>query len=274
MAGTTKGRKVALLSGIALVVLVALVAWTNWKGIVFFIEFENLGPNAQGYSEYRHRKTGIVFVRLPGGTFSMGSPEGEEGRNSRELQHGVTVSPFLIAKYEVTQAEWRRVMRDNPSRFKGDTLPVETVFWKDCQEFCKKTGLSLPTEAQWEYACRAGTEGPYGGTGKLDDMGWYKENSGGRTHPVGEKQPNHFGLHDMHGNLFEWCADSFDAGFYTKPEATQKDPLCTTGSEEYRVLRGGSWRNNANRCRSAVRVWGDPSHTITSTGFRPSAPVP
>ncbi len=103
-----------------------------------------------------------------------------------------TLSPFLVAKYEVSQAEWKRVMVNNPSRSKGDALPVEQVAWEDCQEFCRKTGLSLPTEAQWEYACRAGKAGPFAGTGELDEMEWSKENSGVRAHEVGEKPPNDF----------------------------------------------------------------------------------
>ncbi len=190
-----KGRKVALVAGLALVVLSVAMVWTYWKEIGFFLKFERLGPNDQGYPEYRHRQTGIVFVGLPGGTFEMGSPGSEAGRMDWEGPvHKVTVSPFLIAKYEVSQAEWGKVMGVNPFRFKGDTLPVEQVSWDDCQEFCTKTGLSLPTEAQWEYTCRAGTSGPFGGTRVLDDMGWYRDNRGGRTHPVGEKSPNDFGL--------------------------------------------------------------------------------
>ena len=132
----------------------------------------------------------------------MGSPESEWERPV----HEVTLSPFLIAKYEVSQAEWRKVIGSNPPKSKGgDTLPVEQVSWDDCQEFCEKTGLSLPTEAQWEYACRAGKAGRFAGTGQLDDMGWFTEShltslpSPLLPHPVGLKQPNDFGLHGC------WC---------------------------------------------------------------------
>ena len=258
MAHKRKGRKVALVTGLALVVLSVAMLWTYRKEIeswfAFRRDFESLGRNAQGYAEYQHRETGIVFVRLPGGTFEMGSPETESDRGETEGPvHTVRLSPFLIAKYEVSQAEWKKFMEANPSKFKGDALPVELVLWEDCKEFCAKTGLSLPTEAQWEYACRAGKAGPFAGTGKLDDMGWYRKNGGSRPHPVGEKQPNDFGLHDMHGNVLEWCEDVGDPAFYSKPEAAGPDPLCTSGSDR-RILRGGSYVFSAELCRSAFRL--------------------
>ncbi len=197
MAHTKKGRKVALVAGLALVVLSVTMVWTYWKEIqpwyAFWQDFEGLGKNAQGRPEYRHRETGIVFVELPAGKFLMGmgdaairrtlvglrpvprgmgiSPQGM--LHAEQPAHEVELSSFLIGKYEVTQAEWARVMGSNPSRYKGEDLPVDTVSWDNCQEFCGITGLRLPTEAQWEYACRAGTEGPYSGTGKAEDMGWY-----------------------------------------------------------------------------------------------------
>ncbi len=155
MQKTKKGRKVALVAGLALVVLSVAMAWTYRKEIeswfAFRRDFESLGKNTQGRPEYRHRETGIVFVALPGGTFEMGSPKGEANREKREGPlHEVVLSPFLIAKYEVSQAEWKKVTRHNPSKSKGDTLPVERVSWEECQEFCEKSELSLPTEAQWE----------------------------------------------------------------------------------------------------------------------------
>ena len=274
MAHTKKGRKVALVAGLALVVLSVAMVWTYRKEIrswyVFWLNFKALGKNEQSYPEYRHRETGIVFVGIPGGTFEMGSPDSETLRAAHEGPvHKVTLSPFLIAKFEVTQAEWKRVMGNNPSDFKGGTLPVEKVSWDDCKEFCEKTRLSLPTEAQWEYACRAGTSGPYSGTGKLDDMGWYRQNSGGTTHPVGEKQPNQFGLHDMHGNVWEWCEDRFSEDFYSSAEASGLDPLCESGSEN-RVHRGGSWGNLARICRSAFRDLYDPSNRSNYLGLRPA----
>ncbi len=143
-------------------------------------------------------------------------------------------------------------MGENPSRFKRDDLPVENVTWNDCKRFCEKTGLALPSETQWEWACRAGTAGDYGGTGNLDEMGWYKKNSGDKSHPVGEKKPNDFGLNDMHGNVREWCED-FDS----------------PGSR-FRVLRGGCWDNVAQYCRSAYRYRLAPSIRHFHIGFRPA----
>ena len=196
------------------------------------------------------------------------------GRQSRELQHEVTVSHFLIAKYEVTQTEWRNVMGNDPSRVTGDTHPVERVSWEDCQEACEKLGLSLPTEAQWEYACRAGTQGTFGGTGKLDDMGWYKANSGGKFHTaVGQKEPNGFGLYDMHGNVWEWCQDSFEKEFYSRSEATKRNPCCTSGSKD-RVMRGGFSFEDASLCRSAHRDSQPQGLRSPAIGFRPSRPLP
>ena len=142
--------------------------------------------------------------------------------------------------------------------FPGDNNPAEQISWDDFQGFEAATRLGLPTEAQWEYACRAGTPGSYSGTGNLDDMGWYRDNSdtgnGLETHPVGQKQPNHFGLHDMHGNVAEWC-------FYSKGPGAQ-------------VIRGGGWSFDAQDCRSAHRGYtGSPARNA-ALGFRPIAPTP
>ena len=169
----------------------------------------------------------------------------------------------------MTQAEWKRVMGSNPSYSKGDDLPVERVSWDDCQEFCRKTGLKLPTEVEWEFACRAGTSGPFAGTGKLDAMAWYEENSANRTHPVGKKTANDFGIHDMHGNVYEWCQDVYDEGFYGKPSASGNNPVCTSGSVS-RVGLGGGWISNARYCRSANRNGYMPAGRSYFLGFRPA----
>jgi len=239
--------------------------------------FRRLDRNVQGYPEYQHRQTGIVFVWLPGGKFWMGSPNGAKGNEeetkanheSEQPLHSVPLNSFLIAKYEITQGDWKRVMSNTPSKFVGDKLPVEQVSWLDCQEFCRKTRLALPTEAQWEYACRAGSRGDFGGTGILDEMGWYRKNSEIRTHVVGKKTPNGFGLHDMHGNVWEWCEDIHDRGFYSDPKAVEIDPVCRSGSHQ-RVVRGGSFGYTRGDSRSAFRL-GRFRPTVRSVfvGFRP-----
>lgn len=272
-----KGRKPAFLviAAVLLAVLTSVAVFRErlWHQYLFVTQFERLPDNASGYAEYRHKQTRIIFVRLSGGTFSMGSPEGRgEDRRAGEVEHEVRLSPFLISKYEVTKGQWKRVMGESFSPVKGDALPVNGVSWNDCREFCKRSGLRLPTEAQWEYACRAGSTGPYGGTGKLDEMGWHRANNFNRTHEVGGKKPNGFGLHDMHGNLSEWCQDVYDQDFYSKPEATQSDPVCTSGSA-LRVLRGGSWLDGAESCRSASRLRYMPAGRDVDFGFRPTWPA-
>ena len=230
-----------------------------------------LGRNESGYEEYRLVSPDLTLVLLPGDTFEMGSPDHEAGRQADEGPvHAVSLSPFLLSKYEVTQAQWVQVTGTNPSLFDSDTAPVDNVDWEECARFAASLGLQLPTEAQWEYACRAGTEGAFGGTGRLSEMGWYAENSPVRTQAVGSARANGFGLHDMHGNVWEWCRDSYDARFYERPEATQHDPVATEGRQ--RVLRGGSFASPAERCRAAVRrpMPAEASGSDPDIGFRPS----
>ena len=134
----------------------------------------------------------------------------------------VELSPFFITKYELRQAVWKRVMGSNPSEFRDKAfLPVDWVSWENCNKFCRELGLCFPSEAQWEYACRAGSSKPF--AGKLKDMGWYSENSREEFYPVGQKKPNAFGLYDMHGNVLEWCKDLYDEDFYKKSEAGGPD---------------------------------------------------
>jgi len=259
-----------------------------------------LGKNAQGYREWKHAATGIVLVELPGGDFDMGSPEAEEGRGAGELLHRVTLSPFLIGKYEVTQAQYEAVMEANPSHFRGvPQRPVEGVSWSQLHNpgsFLQETGFWLPSEAQWEYACRAGHPGPYSGTGNLDDMGWYSDNSdtgnGRETHRVGLKLPNQFGLHDMHGNVFEWVEDSSEPNFYSHPEAAGPDPVhrgppdcafedppCASGetcnAPFCASYRGGNFSlnrssniENSSFCRSGHRGGNSPDMASEDVGFR------
>ena len=205
----------------------------------------------------------------------MGSPVYENGRDNDETQCPVRLTKgFWLGETEVTQGFWRKVMGNNPSGFKsGDEYPVERVSWYDCREFLKELNAkapvagflwTLPTEAQWEYACRAGTSGAFAARGHLDDMGWYSDNSGFSTHPVGQKEANAWGFRDMHGNVWEWCRDSWD-GNYLMSEA-QTDPIGLTGAD--RIYRGGSWSYSARYCRSAFRYYTDPGLPNDDLGLR------
>ncbi|MDB4663166.1 formylglycine-generating enzyme family protein [bacterium] len=223
----------------------------------------------------------LEMMPIPAGTFLMGSPNDEEGRDNDEGLHTVTITkPFWLGKTEVTQALWKAVMGNNPSRFMGDDLPVEKVSWTDAVAFCEKLNemkrdtlpagyhYTLPMEAQWEYACRAGTitQFSYGndtGYSQLGSYVWCGDNSSSGTHPVGEKLPNDWGLYDMHGNVWEWCLDwygEYPGGSITDPQ----DPQSGT----YRVLRGGGWGSHARFCRSALRNGYGPGDTSRDLGFR------
>lgn len=213
---------------------------------------------------------GMEFVKIPVGIFYMGSPKSEAGSKDGETpQHLVTISrSFYMGKTEVTQEQWQAVMGDNPSSFKNCLkCPVENVSWDDAQEFIKKLNAKnegayrLPTEAEWEYAARAKTTGAY--PGNLDSMAWYDKNSGGKTHEVGMKVQNDFGLYDMHGNVWEWCSDWY--GDYSSGAVT--DPT-GAASGSYRVFRGGSWGSGAANLRSAFRGNNLPSDRRAYVGFR------
>jgi len=212
----------------------------------------------------------LKLVLIPAGKFMMGDvPE----PNSLRHQHEVTISkPFYMGVTEVTQAQYEAVMGTNPSYFKGATNPVEMVSWNDATEFCKKLSektrqaVRLPTEAEWEYACRAGskTRFSFGDAEEgLGDYAWYFANSGGTTHPVGQKKPNAWGLFDMHGNVLEWCADWF--GDYSAGAAT--DPQ-GPASGTSRVLRCGAWHLVPVLCRAACRGSGTPGNRSAHCGFR------
>jgi formylglycine-generating enzyme required for sulfatase activity len=216
----------------------------------------------------------LDLMPIAPGAFQMGSASGGN-RDERPVTLVTLTRPFWLGKTEVTQSQWIAVMGNNPSYLKRDNLPVENVSWTEAMAFCRKLtdreraagGLpegyayTLPTEAQWEYACRAGTTGDY--AGNLDSMGWYNGNANGSTKPVGAKQANAWGLHDMHGNVYEWCLDWY--GNY--PGESVTDP---TGppSGTSRVGRGGSMGNFAGSCRSAVRSWFGPDNRVNFLGFR------
>ena len=229
--------------------------------------------NAQGYPEYEHDTAEIRFVRLPGGSFEMGSPASESGRGIDEGPvRTVSLRPFLIAKYEISMADWDRVLGLG---LIDTMLPQTNISYDDLQTpggFLDLTGLSLPSEAQWEYACRSGTSGRYAGTGALDSMGWFSDNSGSQTHNVGLKAPNQFGLHDMHGNVWEWCEDIYKNDYYAD-EVPGFDPISTTGTG-LRVFRGGGFEDCAEFCRSAHRVGGFSTDRGDFIGFRPIKQLP
>ncbi len=213
----------------------------------------------------------MEFVKIKTGKFTMGD-------NIRGTAHEVTISKdYWMQTTETTQAQWEAVMGKNPSRFKGADLPVEEVNWDDCQEFMKKLNekakdqlkgksAKLPTEAEWEYACRAGEKGKWcfgDDEKKLGDYAWYEKNSGDKTHPVGRKKPNAWGLYDMHGNVSEWCED-----WYEKyPSEAVTDPTGPAKGED-RCLRGGSWGGYGISTQSASRSGRGPAFRSRYVGFR------
>jgi formylglycine-generating enzyme required for sulfatase activity len=277
--------------------------------------FEVVTVNARGRETNRSRRQAKFFpeelgggvilemVSIPGGTFLMGSPNSESGREDTESpQHGVTVQPFFMGKYAVTQAQWKvvaalpKVNRDlnpDPSEFKGANRPVENVSWDDAMEFCarlsKKTGRDyrLPSEAEWEYACRAGTTTPFHfGETITPDLANYNGNytsaSGPKgnyrqeTTPVGSFPPNAFGLYDMHGNVWEWCADPWHPNYSDAPSdgsvwnsGKNEDAADAAASlRRYRLQRGGSWDDNPRNCRAAYRDRDVPDIGYGHFGFR------
>jgi formylglycine-generating enzyme required for sulfatase activity len=217
---------------------------------------------------------GIELKLIPAGSFTMGQPGGDSG----ETPHRVTLTkPFYVGVYEVTNGQWRRVMGYVPSEFMGDDRPVERVSWDDAIEFCRKLSAlpdelkvgrvyRLPTEAEWEYACRAGTETKYSfgdDESQLSEYGWFHDNSGRETYPVGRKKPNPWGLFDMHGNVWEWCSDWY-SDYGSGPVTDPLGPALASG----RVGRGGGWSDTAWDCRSAVRGRRGPSFRNDAVGFR------
>lgn len=212
----------------------------------------------------------LEMILVPGGKFLMGSAP-DTGYDSERPQHEVIVPAFYCGKFQVTQAQWQAVMGNNLSRFTGDLQrPVEMVSWEDAQAFCKKlsglTGKAYrpPGEAEWEYACRAGTTGDY--AGELEAMAWYYKNAGITTHPVGQKQANKFGLYDMHGNVWEWCEDVWHENYRGAP--TDGSAWLSGGGSSLRVLRGGSFNAVGAHVRSASRNWVEPGVRINYVGLR------
>lgn len=210
------------------------------------------------------------FVPVAAGAFAMGSATG--GDNEKPPHRVVISRDFEIGRHEVTQTQWEALMGSNPSRFKGADRPVEGVSWDDVQLFIRKINARndgyvyrLPTDAEWEYAARAGSTTDYAGTGNLDEMGWHFGNSGGTTHPVGSKKPNAWGLYDTHGNVWEWVQDWYDKEYYNiSPSMDPSGPV--TGSRK--VCRGGAWNYGADRSTSSSRAHPAPSARDSFIGFR------
>ena len=226
---------------------------------------------------------GVTFnmVKVAGGTFTMGATAEQEvyAEDDERPAHQLTLSDYHIGQTEVTQALWTAVMRDNPSEFKGDNLPVTDVSWDDCQTFIEKLNsllsnelggkrFALPTEAQWEFAARGGNKSlgyRYAGSNEIDDVAWYSGNSGEQLHPVAQKQPNELGLYDMSGNVEEWCQDWYDEGYYhISPKNNPQGPVSGT----LLVLRGGSWDYGAGNCRVSYRSGYEPDAAIDYLGLR------
>ena len=233
--------------------------------------------SAQAAEKTYINSLGMKFALIPAGSFLMGADRNFEEAWDRETpQHRVTISrPFYLGKTEVTQAQWTAVMGNNPSKFKGRTNPVEQVSWDDVQVFIQRLNQKegheryrLPTEAEWEYAARAGSASAYSfgdNAARLGQYAWYDGNSGETTHPVGQKPPNAWGLHDMHGNVWEWVQDRYDGDYYSGSPST--DPRGPS-SGSHRVLRGGSWSSLAASCRSAYRYVDSPDYRSGNLGCR------
>ena len=243
-------------------------------GEVTIVNIENKRPIAKKDKTFTVRGVTFKMIYVEGGTFTMGAtPEQGEGATSWEKPaHKVTLSDYYIGETVVTQALWKAVMGNNPSRFKGENLPVEMISWNDCNEFITKlnalTGKTfrMPTEAEWEYAARGGSKSrgyKYSGSDNIDDVACYEDNSGGKTHEVGTKRPNELGIYDMSGNVGEWCSDWY-GDYSSSAQINPKGP----NSGTYRVNRGGSWNDFAWYCRCSNRYFNVPGSRCSYLGLR------
>ncbi len=277
-------KTVGLVVGLFIAVVCGIIVSIN-SGSTNEDDSDSFYDMAEAYSTDEvsaetYEVNGVSFdmIMVEGGTFTMGAtPEQGDAYDWEKPTHQVTLSSFMIGKYEVTQAQWEAVMGSNPSSFKGDNLPVEFVSWNDCQTFIKKlnsiTGKNfrLPTEAEWEYAARGGNKSrgyKCAGSDNIDDVAWYDDNSGVMTHAVGTKQPNELGLYDMSGNVWEWCSDWY--GDYSS--SAQTNPTGAT-SGLYRVCRGGCWFYGAGYCRVSYRFDITPDYSFDGLGLRLVLPV-
>ena len=256
-------------SKIALVVTLALVSHT----LATAQETKEAGARAKSPPKELTVELGqgvkLEMLLIPAGEFLMGAPAAEKNaRDDEKPQHRVSITrPFYLGKYLVTQQQWQAVMGNNPSKFKGPQNPVDSVGWDDCRDFLKKLNekfagtpvtFALPTEAHWEYACRAGSRTKYffgDEESRLAEFAWFYDNAGEKTHAVGEKKPNAWGLYDIHGNLFQWCADWYGGDYYQSSPAS--DPSGPS-SGSLHVNRGGGWFSLARGCSSAFRHTNSP----------------
>jgi uncharacterized protein (TIGR02996 family) len=242
-----------------------------------------LAAGVQPVGPFWTNAVGMRFAWVPPGIFLMGSPKTERERQDNETQHRVRLTKGLwLGVHPVTQAQWQSIMGNNPSQFRGEDLPVERVSWGDCQEFCamlaQRDGrqYALPTEAEWEYACRAGTTAPFhfgailnGTQANCNGNSPYGTKEKGpyqkRTSAVGSYRPNTFGLWDMHGNVWEWCQDGYRV---THSPDDAENPVHLEEQGSGRVVRGGSWYDIARRCRGAHRGWFGPAYRLFTLGCR------
>ncbi|MBF0165591.1 MAG: formylglycine-generating enzyme family protein [Magnetococcales bacterium] len=260
-----------------------LIGLLCWLGVAI--------PPRSGEAVEERSFAGIAFMHIPAGCFVMGSPENEPGRDADEgPPHEVCLDGFWLGRHEVTQGEWLRVMGDNPAHFAlSEHHPVERVSWEQTREFIRRLDalgegpFRLPSEAEWEYAARAGTRTPYAFGATLDaatqanfDGHPPMERSGKlrrrNTTPAGSFPANGWGLFDMHGNVSEWVRDWYCEAFYRMLEPRRKNPVCLDDSSGFHVLRGGSWYDDATRLRSADRGWSTPDNRHASIGFRLARP--
>ncbi len=255
--------------GASVLAVTALLGYVSWRQLV--------SKPSNLFTEDLGNGVKIEMIKLPGGEFTMGSNEYDD----EKPPHQVKLSPFAIGKYEVTQRQWKVVMGNNPSQFNwSDDLPVENVSWEMARDFIKRLNARvsggtwrLPTEAEWEYAARAGSRSRYSfgdDASQLHNYAWFYDSSdygmqAKQTHPVGHLRPNGFGLYDIQGNVWEWCSDWYDAGYYK--QSTGTDPQGPSAGS-YRVHRGGGWGNGAVDCRSADRGWNASGNRSDDLGFR------
>ena len=233
--------------------------------------------NPENRETFTSPSTGMEFVLVPAGEFEMGSCSEEKDRLDCEYPvHKVTIkNSFYLGKSSVTQKQWKKIMGNNPSHFKGEDRPVEMISWKEVQAFVQKLNAKestdkyrLPSEAEWEYACRAGTQTRYffgDDESKLNEYAWYAENSGSKTHSISQKKPNPWGLYDVHGNVWEWVQDEWHENYNGAPSngIVWKDE-----DSSDRVSRGGSWYCTTLFCRSAGRFKREAESRFSNLGFR------